>query len=477
VAIAPGASGTTEPTAQPLPVKESTQYNEYNISIDVNPETRTVTGVQKVLYKNRTGMELEQLYFNLYLNAFRRTASYKPYEESNEPFIFPSGKDYGYINITSVMINNESAAFNVQETVLTIILPEKLPLEAELEISLVFDAYVPLINHRTGANDKAMWLGNFLPVLALYDDNGWHREPYYAVGSPFYANIANYTVQVTTPAGYMVTGTGEEVSNEANGVRTTKMTAKLARNFTFAVGRLYEVETQKTESGVYVNFYYYSEAFDAGLVLDTAARALEDCSARIGSYPYMTFDIVEVGMLRPQSGLSYAGVMFVDATSALAVSILQTRVGQSVAQQWFCNIIGNNPIKEAWLGEGVAQYVRQGIFSTSEEIMSHMEREYNSLQAALPAFENKSLLQDLSVYQTWHEYESIQHTRAKLMMYALEKRFGPQLMNEFLRVYYTKYQFRLVDRKEFIATAEEVFGMELDAFFRTWMEDFTLPPL
>jgi len=465
-----------EPTETPLPVKESTRYSDYNIVVDVNPETRTVSGVEKVLYKNRTGMALEQVYFNLYLNAFNRTASYKPYFESFEPAIFANGKDYGYINITNAMVNNEGAVFNVKETVLTITPPEPLPPDAEMEITIVFDAYIPSINHRTGSNDMAMWMGNFFPVLAVYDENGWHKGPYYPAGDPFYSNIANYQVKVTTPVGYTVVGTGEEVSTESGDVNTTDITAKLVRDFAFAVSRAYRVDTQKTKYGVYVNLYSYSDVPEAGAVLQMAVQALEAYSERIGSYPYTSFDIVEIGALPIQGGAEYPGITFVDASSFRSEAKLQW-LGRELGHQWFYNVIGSNQIKEAWLDEGLTEYVSQGILYTPDETAQAMENDYNALAAALPTIENKTLLQDLSVYKNWSEYRSIQHTRAKLMMYALERKLGAEVMDDFLRTYYAKYQFRLSNKNEFVATIEEVSGIDLTDFFRGWMEDFTLPPL
>jgi len=464
------------PTTTPIPVQESTRYNVYNIVVDVAPDTRTVTGVEKVSYKNRTGMPLEQIYFNLYLNAFNRAAVSKPYFEGFEPIIFQNGKDYGYINITSAMINNEGAVFDVKDTVLTITLPEPLQPDEEMEITVVFDAYIPQINHRVGANDMVMWMGNAFPILALYDANGWQKNPYYPAGDPFYANIANYDVKVTTPAGYAVVATGEEVSEEIGGIRTTTISAKLVRDFAFAVSKNYIVDTLKTNSGVYVNLYHYTDAPEAKMILDSAVRTLEAYSDRIGSYPYMSLDIVEVGMLPTISGTEYPGVTFIDS-GYFTSETKRLTLARDIAHQWFYNIIGNSQIKEAWLDEGLAEYVSQTYLYAPEDLVQSMSADYDYLTALLPTLDNKTLLQDLSVYKSWSEYKNIQQTRAKLMMYALEQKIGADAMGAFLKLYYTNFAFRLVNKNDFVATVKEVTEAPLDDFFRGWMEDFTLPPL
>ena len=467
---------SAEPASTPMPVRDSTGYNDYSIVVDVNPEDRTVTGVEKVIFKNRTGMVLDQVYFNLYLNAFKRTSTYKPYFDNFAPTIFPSGKDYGYINITNAMVNNKGAVFNTKETVLTVFFPEPLQPDAEAEITLIFDAYIPAINHRTGANDSAMWMGNFFPILALYDENGWHKGPYYPAGDPFYANIANYHVKVTTPLGYTVVGTGEEVSVESTDFKTTDITATLVRDFAFAVGRNYKVATLKTKSGGYVNLYYFTEPENVDVVLNMAVNCLDTYSTHIGSYPYTSLDIVEVGAIPIAGGISYPGISFVDSTYFHSEA-KQEWLGKEIGHQWFYHIIGNNQIKEAWLDEGLTEYVYQRLFLPPATVEARMALDYAALQADLPSIENTSLLQDLSVYKSWQEYHSIQHIRAKLMMYALEQKIGEDTMYTFLKAYYDKYSFRLVNKNGFMTMAEEVSQMDLSEFFRSWMEDFTLPPL
>jgi len=470
------SQATADPTATPMPVQDSTGYNDYSIVAEVDPETRTVTGVEKVIFKNRTGMALDQVYFNLYLNAFTRTATYQPYFDAAASVIFPAGKDYGYINITNAMINNKGAVFNTKETVLTVFFPEPLQPNAEAEITLIFDAYVPAINYRTGANDAAMWMGNFFPILALYDENGWHKGPYYPAGDPFYANIANYHVKVTTPLGYTVVGTGEEVSVESNDIKTTDITATLVRDFAFVIGREYKVDTLKTQSGGYVNLYHFTETENTGDLLNVAVRWLDAYSTHIGSYPYTSLDIVEVGALPIAGGISYPGIAFVDATYFHSEA-KQEWLAKEIGHQWFYNIIGSNQVKEAWLDEGLTEYVYQSLSLSPDALAAQMALDYATLQSELPFIENPSLLQDLSVYKSWQEYHSIQHIRAKLMMYALEQKIGTEAMHTFLKMYYDRFSFRLVNRAGFTTMAEEVSQMDLDEFFRGWMEDFTLPPL
>lgn len=462
-------------TNTPEPTKEPYKTDEYNISLEIDPESRIVTGIEKLSYQNRTEQPMDKIYFNVYLNAFGKGAKDKPYFSNFESKIFENGIDYGSMDISNVTINSQPVDFSIAETALTIILPEPVPAGESIEIALLFEAYIPKINHRTGANGKAMWFGNFIPTVAVYDSGGWHTEPYYPAGDPFYSNMSNFTVKVTTPKEYIVAGTGEETATETGDKRTTFFSAKMVRDFAFAVSKDYKIDTIKTDSGIYVNFYYYSDVKNVDDFLYTASRSLDYYGNVIGAYPYLSFDIVEVGLFM-SCGMEYPELTFIDSEYLKNDQSIYT-LAHEIAHQYFYNIVGNNQIKEAWLDEGLASYVHLGVFGTREETDRRMQAEYDILNMRLKEFDSRSLTGDLSVYKSWSHYYNIQYNRSMLMIYSLRNKMGDEKFDEFIKVYYTKYSFKKTNATEFISTAEEVYGEDLTQFFKDWMEGHDLPPL
>lgn len=464
------------PSASPTPVAaETPRYTDYNVSMEYFPDSGEIAVVERIKYRNQTGRQLERIYLNVYLNAFAEGAAYKPYFESFEKKIFESGADYSRFAILSVISGKAELEHNLNDTVLTINLVKPLEPGDSIEIILSFEAYISKINHRTGRNDYAAWFGNFLPVLAVYDENGWHTEQYYQAGDPFYSECSNYSVKITVPSGYTVVATGEESMVEADGKRITSVSAKMVRDFAFAVSGSYRIESAKTASGPYVNLYYYSDVANAAEILAAAARAVDYYSSNVAPYPYTSLDIIETGMFL-QSGMAYPELCFAESSS-LSSKELTSILTHGIGHQWFYNIIGNNQIKEAWLDEGLTAYMAQAALLEPEQLDEIIRAEYVKLAERLREFENKTLLNDISVFQSWDEYEAVNCSRAKLMFCSLANRLGGEKFDAFLRLYYSRCSFGVANRQQLIAVAEEASGESLADFFSAWTGDYILPPL
>ncbi len=473
-----GQESTPAPLQSTSPTEDSLKYNEYQVSLDIDTKNRIVKGIEKVTAKNRLETPTDTLFFRLFLQAFRNPAERKGYQKpfySNfEQKIYANGVDYGYMNIMGVTVNGEEAEYTCDDTILRIDLAEPLTPQATVEITMQFEAYIPRINHRTGANEKAMWLGNFLPVAAVRNNDGWHLDTYYPAGDPFFTNISNYTVKITAPPDCTIAATGEVINasvSEDKQILTYQ--AKMTRDFALAMGD-YEVATL-ISGGFSVNFYYYSNLRNVNSILAAAADALAYCSEQIGSYPYETLNIVEAGLFI-SGGMEYPQIVFVD-TDALMSERALTVVTHEVAHQLFYNVVGNDQIQSPWLDEMFCQYLQYAIRLTPEQLDANMQNEYAKLVNDLPAITPKSVLFGLNVYRTWGDYYRIQYVRPMLMLYALKNKMGDEMFGVFLKRYYVDFSFKSSTPQGFMQTAEAVYGKSLSQFFSAWLEAETLPPL
>jgi hypothetical protein len=129
------------------------------------------------------------------------------------------------------------------------------------------------------------------------------------------------------------------------------------------------------------------------------------------------------------------------------------------------------------LDEGLTALLWEGFFVNGDEFDEKMRSDYNSLKTALPDIEAKGLISGISAYSSYEDYHNIQYTRGKLMFYSLRKKMGAERFNEFLKLYYSRYSYKIADREALVQTACEVYGESLSDFFDGWMQNSVLPPL
>jgi hypothetical protein len=458
---------------EPVPAAhEVPQYNDYHITLEVDPETRTVTGIGRIRFTNHTGVTLENVVLRTFLNAFGYNAEPTPYFERFKDRVFKYGMDYGHMEILHVSMDINELNYVLDGTVLDILLDEPLEAEQTVQFIIQFEAYVPKIGHRTGANDQAMWMGMFLPVLSVHDGQAWDTSPYYPAGEPFLLETAHYTVLVTTPPEYIVAGSGHKKEDMLEDKKLTTFTARMVRDFAFALSPEYAVAETVTESGVDVLFYHYSDGLRVDEILDISKRSMEYFEEKVGAYPYGQVSIVETDMF--VNGMEFSKIVFMDS-DYLRQTRDYTSLVHELGHQWFFNVVGNNPITDAWLDEGVTLYIQEGFFhEDGEAFREHMRGEYET-------FKNRPerwvIAHNLSAFENWRDYYMTHYTKAKLMMYALHLRMGDEAFWQFIGQYYQENAFRIARVADFIAVAEEVHGARLQDFFAEWLFGENVPEI
>ena len=455
-------------------------HNEYIVSLEFEPETRMIRGMESVRYTNRTGLPLEELIFRIPLNAWRASGAGEPVAPYFVEFygrIFRHGRDYGYMDILHVSLDSEELTFTLSGTVLIISLPRALEPDETMNIRIQFEAYIPKIAHRTGANLYAVWAGAFLPVEAVFGDDGWHTEPIYPVGNPFILDVANYTVEITTPMGYVVAGTGAKTETRRYDQMVTTFTASMVRGFAFAISPHFMRASATTPTGSTVVLYHYTPDLDTEYILSVATETMAFFEETIGAFPYGQLTIVETDMYR--AGETFSAVIFMDSLR-LRNSQNLTSLRHEIGQQWFSVIIGSNPIEEAWLSGGLTQFLHVGLLGQPREQREAIELSHHDLAAQIPLIRNeysRRLSSRINVYESWGDYFLIQRRKGQIMFYALYREMGEENFRYLLREYYLQFAFQIASARDFIELADEIHGGGLRRFFNYWLNTVGLPDL
>lgn len=337
-----------EPTTASLVNRTGDAPSRFTLSITLDASQHRLVVTQSILYQNNTGVELDEIYFNLIPEAFQA--------------------DGGGIEMGDVFVANQRVQLEqVKKTVSRLALPDALPAGSQLYIQMEYVVKIPNIKNRFGYQGSTYNLGNFIVTPAVYDEEGWAVKPYVDIGDAFYTDIASYEVKITVPEGFTVAATGEEV-----GIGLYR--AENVRDFAFCASDSYKTLLD-TQDGVAITVYYGDDIeTTARRAMDNAKRSLELYSDAFGQYPYSTLSVVMSGLTGGVNGMEYPTLIMVtpeipieefaemgfDVSDSRVVELLMvpfdSAVCHEIAHQWFYGIVGNDQISEAWLDEGFCRY-------------------------------------------------------------------------------------------------------------------------
>jgi len=455
---------THEPAIEQYLLPDVPQHDTYIVTLEVDPQTRTVDGISRIVFTNRSGQPMEQVVLRSFLNAFEEGAYPRPYPAHLMRRMEYQGEERGHMTFMYASLNNETLDYSIDGTVITLKFDEPLEPYATINIILQYSAYVPMLGHSIGGNEYAMWFGMFLPVIAVHGHNGWHTDEFYPVTRPFFSETANYRVDITTPARYMVVGTGQRTEEMLEDTRITTFAGDMIRDFAFAVlSPYYNIASVETVSGVEINFYYYSEIASrrANEILHIASISMEHFEYRVGLYAFPQINIVEANLL--YNSMPFSQMVFLDMGNYSS----HVGLSRSLASQWFSGIVGVNRIYEPWLDTGLSRFVQAGIANDTPELLrNHIELERQTAARR----DGISLADGLWAYSNRNHYIDVHGRVASVMLYELMQLMGEEYFWQFINLYYQTFAFQIATVDDFIRLAEEVHGRSLQAFFQDWLE-------
>ncbi|SER17268.1 M1 family metallopeptidase [Pedobacter rhizosphaerae] len=176
---------------------------KYNLKVDFNPASRLLKGTVEVVYTNNSPDTLQEIWFKLYPNLYKKGVSRKSK-------IAESDQGEG-VAINKLLANGKANnSFHIDGTNMTVAVPAVLPGKT---ISFLIDYHYTLnkgSHIRTGqVDDGSHFIAYFFPRIAVYDDvDGWNKYPYTGA-EEFYNDFDQFNAEITVPGGYGVWATGD----------------------------------------------------------------------------------------------------------------------------------------------------------------------------------------------------------------------------------------------------------------------------
>ncbi len=476
---------------------------DYNIKVNFNPETREIIGSEIITYKNNSSDSLELLYFNVYMDLFKKGNS--------RDWSLGSIDITDGIKINSVKINNKEIAIE-DNTVRTnsamlIIRPtHKLLPKSVNTIKIEWNfTYQGTITVRGGQyGDKNFLLSYWYPKIAVYDDIvGWNKRGYTGV-QEFYNDFGNYDVEITVPSEYSIWSTA--ILQNTNEIYTQKyidriniskksdkiiriikaedrennnILKKISKNrvwkfksentpdIAFGISKTFLWDATSVISGnkrIWINTAYKENSTDFKNVAEISKNAIKFFTNEIPGipYPYPQFTAFNGG-----GGMEFPGMVNDGDNSNYNGTLYLT--AHEMGHSYFPFYTGLNEQKYAWMDEGLISFFPQLFVEkfTKDSNYVFFKRNiqsYNHLSNTLIDLPLMVASDNLSA----QAYRFNAYTRSSTAFYELYKYIGKQKFAKALQLFAKLWNGKHPTPYDFFFTFNKAVDEDLAWFWKPW---------
>ncbi|MCC5801002.1 FtsX-like permease family protein [Rossellomorea vietnamensis] len=394
--------------------------------------------------------------------AFRDIGFYfipNAFTEKNKPDFV---KGHAETSIHTINSTGENLQYTLNGNKLLVDLDEKLQPGETKSISIDYSLKLPEDGLRLSQKGEDFFLAQWYPMLATYQD-GWDIESFDPKGESYDTTYGNYRVSFETPEEYLVASSGEDASEEP--VNKGEIEGSSIRDFYLAFLNPddWEQKTEKVKVGMYRNVAiraFMKKEQDSLMddVLKKAADSFLFYHDNIGENPTGELDLIA-----NNGDMEYSNIVEISGDP----DGYEHPLIHEIAHQWFYQGVANNPYRDAWLDESLAEllssyylayaYKDEGkAFAFSNQVLNTMKPE-------------KFLNTPLNEFQ--RNYISTVYGKGPLLLNEFfEGNGGRTEALNFLSAYYKEYQYKHVDSDTFAQFFEEYYEGSQKEFLTGWLE-------
>jgi hypothetical protein len=374
-------------------------------------------------------------------------------------------------------------------TALVVPLPRPVAHGESVSIAIDFVMHLPQKQGRWGQWMGVTFLSNWQPVLAYYDDEGWHPTPFIPWHQPFFNEAGAYNVRVTLPADQNIACTGSilRVDPLAKGMKQVTIAVSCARDFALLCSARYREFAAQCGPVKVRCMAFVEHEYHARQMVRVASEAIEAYSRWFGPYPYPEFTVAESYF--GWNGNECAGLVMIDerifAMPHLAGGFVDYLISHETCHQWWYNTVGTNGYAETWMDEGLATYFSHRLLNIKYGKNNHMltlpkglewlpniDREtyrLYGLYGTLGRGEQCATVQDMPQFKHIVSLFSMCYDRGNKIVGMIEDRLGETAFLDFMRHIYRRYYFRILRVADFERELEAYTGRSWQEFFEHWL--------
>ncbi len=199
-------------------------------------------------------------------------------------------------------------------------------------------------------------------------------------------------------------------------------------------------------------------------IVEAAAREFVDTpqmeaatSALYGPYRWGRYDLLVLPPSFPFGGMENPRVSFITPTLIAGDRSLVGVVAHELAHSWSGNLVTNATWNDAWLNEGVTNYVENRVmeeifgadFAVMEQSLAFGSLKEEIAELDRPALSRLQLPNDLD--HPDDAFTEVAYVKGQFFLHFLEQRYGRAVFDAFLKSWFDRYAFKPATTADFRA--------------------------
>lgn len=419
----------------------------YQIDTRINPTNHEVAGHLVVHLHNNLIAPIHTLYFNVWTDAphFRRAG--------------------GYTSISSVSVNGTRSMYSLHGTLLQIPIASQIDTNQSATVSIDFLSKLPHIQDRYGWDGSTLYLGNWFPILAVHDNNGWNTPPYYTDGESFYSLTAAFHLNITAPKNLVMAISGDSAgpaTDDGNGLTTVHYRAIGVRDVAVVADPTYHVVSGRIGNIMAYTYYKQTQAAEAPTMESTALKALNSYEGIYGTYPFPSLRVCAL----PGSwgGMEYPLLVMISTEQQDNLTTHEV-VAHEVSHQWFYSMVGVNAYLNEFGKEAFAVFSERRFDNTLDEL-TNLIPSVGKPTDPVSAFPSSDFPNNITGNMKLGDYENSVYEHGAAALLGLMNKLGPTEFDRLMRAYFQQYQYQVATSTDFVNFVSQYVGKDMTGFFK-----------
>jgi hypothetical protein len=477
--------GASQTIAALPPVAESaTKVASYDLDAKLDVIEHRLSGRETIRFVNHSTGPLSELWFHLYLNAFKNDKTLFLRSPFGAGRSGDKAHEYGYIDVKHLLwveANHRDLWPNRDphspddpddETDLRVPLPEPLAAGQTLTLELEFEDKLPEIVERMGYSGSFHFLGQWFPKLARLEPSGQFAHFAFHAQSEFYADFGDYDVSLDVPEAYVVGASGSLVAERyEQGRKHLHYHVDNVHDFAWTAWDNFQIRRERiADTDVSVLFPPHQER-NAQAELDSVRFALPHFNALYGRYPYPTLTLVHppesasnAGGMEYPTLITTGGPWFSTLGGGHFIDVVTTH---ELGHQWFYGLCASNEHNFPFLDEGLNSYAeaealeaRFGLGSVFEGYGLSVSS--TALNRAISAARggDEPVAEGAADFASFRNLGALVYSRTATIMTTLARVYGEQPLRHALGRYARQFRFAHPTPSDFSSVLKDELGQD-----------------